>query len=76
MSLQPRASERSERHPGLGRMRSDTPPEGAKAAAGAILSVNLDAASPHLNAPISHLNAPISHLDTPISHLNAPCATI
>ena len=30
-SSQPRASERSERHPGLGRRVSDTPPEGAKA---------------------------------------------
>ncbi len=31
-SPQPRASERSERHPGLGWRVSDTPPEGAKAA--------------------------------------------
>ena len=31
-SSQPRASERSERHPGLGWRVSDTPPEGAKAA--------------------------------------------
>ncbi len=30
-SSQPRASERSERHPGLGRRISDTPPKGAKA---------------------------------------------
>ena len=30
-SSQPRASERSERHPGLGRRVSDTPPKGAKA---------------------------------------------
>ena len=36
-SSQPRASEQSERHPGLGRRVSDTPPEGAKAATGALL---------------------------------------
>ena len=32
-SSQPRASERSERHPGFGAKGYDTPPEGAKAVA-------------------------------------------
>ena len=36
-SSQPRASERSERHPGLGRSADDTPPEGAKATTEAVV---------------------------------------
>ena len=46
-SSQPRASERSERHPGLGRRVSDTPPEGAKAATGGIFRHNFPPPSPH-----------------------------
>ena len=41
MSPQPRASERSERHPGLNRSANDAPPEGAKAMTETYLSLLL-----------------------------------
>ena len=43
---QPRASDRRERHPGLARVRSDTPPEGAKATTGGSKSADEGVISP------------------------------
>ena len=78
-SSQPRASERSERHPGLGRRVSDTPPEGAKAATGGIFRHNFPPPSPHFPPPSPHFpppspafNAAVPRISTAIPRISTP----
>ena len=65
-SSQPRASERSERHPGLGRRVSDTPPEGAKAATGGICRHNFPPPSPASPSPSPAFNAAIPRISSSV----------
>ena len=61
-SSQPRASDRRERHPGLDPMRSDTPPEGAKAMTEAFKwwrTARSNAISARPNGAMARSNSPI-----------------
>ena len=68
MSSQPRASERSERHPGLGRAANDTPPEGAKA-----MTEGFNSPNEAFGCPDKFLLSLL--LPPPGAYRNASCAT-
>ena len=74
-SSQPRASERSERHPGFGQDANDTPPEGAKAATGAFKSANADVQirqCGRLNRQCGRLNPPMRTVKSPMRTVKSP----
>ena len=78
-SSQPRASERSERHPGFGQDANDTPPEGAKAATGAFKSANADVQirqCGRLNRRCGWLNRQCGRLNRRCGWLNPPMRTV